>query len=148
MFFFTPFFFNLTNLNSGMVFIHFITCRMQFSFLIFEGSLPHKKKIDKKLNIEPYHLPDLPLTCGFCCDSRWNLKCCKLKLLPPPEIGCPGQSGNWHFKVAGAILPPLQNGRQSLIFGPIWKRTWPLDSPTPKNYINIYITGLRHLFNN
>ena len=28
-----------------------------------------------------YYLPDLLLTCVVCCDSRWNLKCCKLKLI-------------------------------------------------------------------
>ena len=103
-FIFHAFFLNLTNLNSKMVFIHFISV---FSFfMIFEGSLSHKKKIDE----------------------IWILSLFE------------------HFKVTGAILPPFQNGRQSLIFGPIWKRTWPLDSLIPENYINIYITGLRHLF--
>ena len=52
-----------------------------------------------------YHLPDLPLTCVVCCDSHWNLQCCKSKLLsrgplavifylPSPKIICPGQLGN------------------------------------------------------
>ena len=49
-----------------------------------------------------YYLPDLPLTYFVCCDSHWNWKCWKLKILPrgplsvifylpPPKIGCPGQ---------------------------------------------------------
>ena len=71
-------------------------------------------------------------------NNLWNLNIEPVRAL---------QSNRGYFATPyRAILPPLQIGRQSLFFGPIWKRTRPLDSLTPKNYINIYITGLRNLF--
>ena len=59
-----------------------------------------------------------------------------------------------HFKLTGAILalhteailPPLQNGRQSLVFSLIWKTDLVTRLTDPKNYLKIYIPGLRHSF--
>ena len=71
----------------------------------------------------------------------WNL-------IIDPVLVLQSNRGYFAIPLTGAILPPLQNGHQSFVFGPIWKRTFAEAAKNDRFFLALNIFNFINIIHN